>query len=317
MRSLQTVKENVTTLAKNNGELTKSDPETVDLLAVYFQEVFTKENTASIPAVEEKDLNWRDEDLDFSIETVSRKLQKLQADKSPGPDGIHPLLLKECSSIVALPLSLIFRKSFETGELPADWRAAHIVPIFKKGSKTDKANYRPVSLTSVSCKVMESIIKDKLLEFLDKNKVISEAQHGFRSGRSCLTNLLESFEQWTRALDEGFGLDVLYLDFRKAFDSVPHRRLIEKLKMYGFSGKLLSWIKSFLTVRTMLVGIRGAFSQLIEVLSGVPQGSVLDPLLSLLFVNELPEWIRGSMKMFADDTKLWCKIKIQSDGEQL
>jgi len=107
---------------------------------------------------------------------------------------------------------------------------------------------------------------------------------------------------------------VVYLDYRKAFDSVPHRRLIEKLKSFGIDGKLLKWMDDFLTSRTMKVGLRGTFSQLPEVLSGVPQGSVLGPLLFLLYVNELPSWIKCDMKMFADDTKLWCRIKTDAES---
>ena len=137
------------------------------------------------------------------------------------------------------------------------------------------------------------------------------------AGRSCLTNLLETFENWTRALDEGYGIDVVYLDYRKAFDSVSHQRLLEKLRGLGINGKLLLWIEDFLVSRTMKVGIRGTFSQLQAVLSGVPQGSVLGPLLFLLFINELPTWIINEMRMFADDTKLWCRIKKKSDGVTL
>ena len=135
--------------------------------------------------------------------------------------------------------------------------------------------------------------------------------------RSCLTNLLECFESWTQALDEGFEVGVIYLDYRKAFDSVPVFRLMEKLKTYGLKGKVVQWIKSFLTPRTMKVLMQGSFSELIEVLSGVPQGSVLGPLLFLLFVNDLPDWIVSSMIMFADDTKLWRTIKTAEDGKIL
>ena len=106
-------------------------------------------------------------------------------------------------------------------------------------------------------------------------------------------------------MDEGFGIDVLYLDYRKAFDSVPHKRLLKKLKLYGINGKLLRWIQSFLEARLMRVRIRGSFSDWIEVLNGVPQGSVLGPLLFLLFVNDLPDWIKNGMRMFADDVKIW------------
>ena len=107
--------------------------------------------------------------------------------------------------------------------MPGDWKTANIVPIFKNGDRSDRANYRPVSLTSVPCKIMESIIREKLMKFLESNDLLCKEQHGFRSGRSCLTNLLEALENWTKALDEGYGLDVVYLDYRKAFDSVPHR----------------------------------------------------------------------------------------------
>jgi len=165
-----------------------------------------------------------------------------------------------CAVAIAEPLALIFQRSFETGLVPLDWRVADIVPIFKKRAKDDPTNYRPVSLTSLPCKVMESLKKDSLNEFLEIKGTISGYQHGFMEGRSCLTNLLESLESWTQALGNGYGIDVLYLDYRKAFDSVPHKRLLEKLKIYGVHSKLLRWIQSFLEARLMTVGIRGSFS---------------------------------------------------------
>jgi Reverse transcriptase (RNA-dependent DNA polymerase)/Endonuclease-reverse transcriptase len=317
MRGMQTVKENVASLSKEDGKLTESDQESADLLATYFETVFTREDTREMPEVEEKNLNWQDTKMEFSKETVLRKLKKLQVDKSPGPDSIHPLVLKECSEAIAEPLSLIFQKSFEASVLPDEWKNANVVPIYKKGPKTDKANYRPVSLTSIPCKIMESIVKDRILEFLEDNDSLNQAQHGFMKGRSCLTNLLETLEMWTKTLDEGYGLDVVYLDYRKAFDSVPHKRLVAKLRMYGLTGKLLLWIADFLNARTMKVELRGVFSRLIEVLSGVPQGSVLGPLLFLLYVNELPNWIKNNIRMFADDTKIWRKIRSEEDSESL
>jgi len=126
---------------------------------------------------------------------------------------------------------------------------------------------------------MESIIKEKLIKHLEANELLCKQQHGFRKGRSCLTNLLETLESWTQALDDGYGLDVVYLDYRKAFDSVPHQRLLQKLKEFGIKGKLSAWLESFLTSRSMTVGVRGAFSKFQEVLSRVPQGSVIGPLL--------------------------------------
>ena len=160
-------------------------------------------------------------------------------------------------------------------------------------------------MTSVPCKIMETLIKEKHIHFLEETNTITRSQHGFVKGRSCLTNLLEAFEDWTAALDEGYGLDIVYLDYRKAFDSVPHKRLLLRLKACGILGNLLRWIESFFTSRLMRVGVRGTFLDWKRVISGVPQGSVLGPLLFTLFVNELPKWITTNMRMFADDTKLW------------
>jgi len=156
------------------------------------------------------------------------------------------------------------------------------------------------------------------VKFCEDNDTFCKEQHGFTRGKSCLTNLLETLENWTRSLDEGYGLDMVYLDYKKAFDSVPHRRLLllEKLKGLGIKGKLLQWLENFLTLRTMIVGIRGTFSLIQLVLSGVPQGSVLAPLLYLMFVNELPFWIKSEMRMFADDTKVWCRIKEEKELQE-
>ena len=318
MRKLQTVKDSVITLLKPDGKLTETDKEAADLLGSVFSAAYTKEDmTGFKPEHDGSHLGWQDSSVKLGKEEVLGKLLKLREDSSPGPDGIHPMLLKSCAGTLAEPLSVIFQTSFESGVVPADWKTALVTPIFKKGSRSDPANYRPISLTSVCCKLLESLIRQSLTDFLDSNDAISKKQHGFVKGRSCLTNLLECFECWTKALDEGFGIDLLYLDFRKAFDSIPLRRLIEKLKSDGLSGKLLEWISDFLMSRTMKVGLRGSFSALLEVLSGVPQGSVIGPLLFLLYVNDLPDWILSSMQMFADDTKLWRVIRSKMDIDLL
>jgi len=162
---MQSVKDNIIALQKDNNELTKTDQETADLLSAYFKQVYTVEDMTNIPTATGSVPNWEDTNVQFSTDTVIKKLQQLKTDKSPGLDGIHPLLLTECATVLAKPLSLIFQQSYNTGILPDEWKTAHIVPIFKKGIKTDPANYRPVSLTSVPCKVMETIIKEKLVKF--------------------------------------------------------------------------------------------------------------------------------------------------------
>ena len=201
--------------------------------------------------------------------------------------------------------------------MPHDWKSANVCPIFKKGSRNDAGNYRPVSLTSVPCKIMEGIIKGELTQLAEEHGLVSGQQHGFVRGRSCLTNLLECVEEWIKALDEGFGLDIIYLDYRKAFDTVPHLRLLQKLRSYGLPRGLVSWISAFLAGRRMRVVVNGSYSEWSEVLSGVPQGSVLGPLLFVLFVNDLPGCIATNMRMFADDTKVWSSVGSLLDGRKL
>ena len=209
-------------------------------LSNYFQEVYTKEG-GDCDANEHGMVKKRtrtttkllESDIVITPDIVEKELQRLKVDKSAGPDGLHPMLLQQCSLSMSVPLSKIFTASIESGRVPDDWKLANITPIFKKGKKNDPANYRPVSLTSVVCKVLERIIKKHLVDHLEKSKLLSSCQHGFMVGRSCLTNLLETFESWTTALDEGHGIDVLYLDYLKAFDTVSHEQLLKKLWEYN------------------------------------------------------------------------------------
>jgi len=166
---------------------------------------------------------------------------------------------------------------------------------------------------------MESLLKDNLnlTRHLESTGVLSKVQHGFCQGRSCITNLLETFEAWTSVIDQGYGIDVVYLDYRKAFNTVWHSGLVTKCMGYGIDGQLLLWIKSLLQGRKMRVEVRGDHSDWVDVTSGVPQCSVLGALLFLVFVNDIPEWIRSSVKMFADDTKVWTRISALEDGHIL
>ena len=143
---------------------------------------------------------------------------------------MHPKVLKECSEEISTPLYIVFRKSLDSGTLPEDWKTARVTPIFKKGQKTKAGNYQPGSLTCIPCKVMETLIKNKILEHVEEQAALSGNQHGFTKGKSCLTNLLETLEEVTASLDQGLSVDVIFLDYAKAFDSVPHKRLINKLQ---------------------------------------------------------------------------------------
>ena len=207
--------------------------------------------------------------------------------------------------------------SLQEGIVPLEWKEANIIPLFKNGSRNKSVNYRPVSLTSVICKLLETIIRDHMMDFLVKHKLINTSQHGFLKARSCLTNLLCFFEEITKWVDDGSPVDVIYLDFQKAFDKVPHQRLILKLKSYGMGNSIINWIEQWLTDRRQRVVVDGEVSSWKSVLSGVPKGSVLGPILFLVYINDLEEGVTGKILKFADDTKLFTKTKEIGDKENL
>ena len=201
------------------------------------------------------------------------------------------------------------------GSVPPDWKLANVTPIFKKGSKGDPANYRPVSLTSVCCKVMESIIRDSTVEHLSRHKLIRSTQHGFVNGRSTQSNLLEYMEQLTRLVYEGHSVDVVYCDFSKGFDVVPHKRLLAKCYGMGIRGRVLSWVEEWLTGRQQRVILNGQASEWRDVLSSVVQGSCLGPCLFVIFINDIDlamDTVSFIIK-FADDSKAGRVVDSQED----
>ena len=242
---------------------------------------------------------------------VVDSIRSLKSNSTPGPDFLPSLLFKQFPYHFAIPLKKIFHKSYITGVIPMQWKIAHVVPIFKnKGKRSDPANYRPISLTCTSCKLFERIMKNYMMKFALANNLISEHQHGFVSRKSTQTHLLESGNFWTYWLGEKEAVDVLYLDISKAFDTVSHDKLLYKLYKLGFRGCTHKWIESFLIERSQNVKINNTLSSSCKVKSGVPQGSVLGPLLFLLFINDIVSCVNEcSIKIFADDCKLYLCVR--------
>jgi len=307
----------ITTLTSDKGEILSDDGQKAEAFNDLFASVFTREDLLTVPTVDIKNPSSVLSSIVISEVNVQKILKNLRPDKSPGPDNIHPRILKECANELAGPLATLFRSTMEQSQLPREWKDAHVTPVYKNGTRTSANNYRPISLTSVCCKVLEKLIRDAVLDHMLQNKFLSDKQHGFVHGRSCTTQLLKVIDLWTEILDQGGAIDSVYLDFAKAFDTVPHERLLVKLASYGISGQVLHWIRHFLTGRRQRVAVAGAFSTWIEVLSGVPQGSVLGPILFVCFINDMPDVVESFVYMYADDSKIFRKVDFIYEAESL
>lgn len=316
IKSQTSVNTGIPCLKKSDGTIVVNDYDKASEFLQYFSSVFVDDNNV----IPEFDQNCEDTLDTFSCNTrdVVKVIMKLKNSSSPGPDGITSGFLRNVLAHIASPLCKVFNKSLSEGILPEDWKIAYIIPLFKKGDPQQTTQYRPVSLTSIICKVLERIIRIQLLDYMTKNDIIPQCQHGFIPKKSTVTNLLECLDDWTADFDKKVSTDIIYLDYSKCFDKVCHSKLLFKLSRYGVSGLAYQWLRNFLTNRVQHVKVNNSISPPAKVVSGVPQGTVLGPLLFLCYSADLPKVVQHcKISIYADDTKLYKAIHNINDCQNL
>lgn len=229
LRSKTNVKEMISKIRTSTGEITDDDQGIAQQMNAAFNRVFVREDTSQPPSAPNLIQGPNVSDVTLFREDIETRLRGLKENTSPGPDGVLPIVLRTCADILSIPLLVILQSSVDFSEVPRDWRNANISPIYEKCSKTNPLNYRPVSLTNIVSKLLESIIREVIVKHLSDNNLISDAEHGFRRSRSCLTNMLTYIDDLINAVDSGYSFDINYLGCEKVFDRVPHVRLILKL----------------------------------------------------------------------------------------
>ena len=230
------------------------------------------------------------------------QLRRLNPNKAHGPDELSPQPLK--GKELAPALTILFQQSYDLSSTPKDWNSAIVMPIFKKGLKSDPSNYRPISLACMCCKNMEHIMFSHIAKHIAKNNILISEQHGFIKKLSTITQLINTTTDWANTLNNKGQTDIIFLDFSKAFDKISHKFLLSKLHYYGIRNHTLSWIGAFLSNCTQTTVVNRVQSSYVEVTSGVPQGSILGPMLLLLYRNDINHAITSQIKLLADDSVL-------------
>ena len=317
-KRLAKTKQGISQLFKSNKDVTTDRKEIADTLQDQFSSEFSYPHnqekvipSPTRPTVTLSSINFDTNDLIKAIDEINAN--------SSGPDfSVPAIVLKSCKYELAKPLLIIWENSFNSGSVPSLYKQQLITPVFKKGSRSLPSNYRPVSLTAHEVKIFERVIRNKMVNFLETNNLLNCKQHGFRKGKSCLSQLLKQYDDILKNMKSNMETDVIYLDFAKAFDKVDHVILLQKLKNIGIEGELLKWISDFLSNRNQVVVVDGILSYIAEVLSGVPQGTVLGPLLFLIYLNDIADCLNScDISCFADDTRIYKSISTCDDVKLL
>ena len=324
-KSKSTIRSGIGPLVDELGNPIDDAGEISEILKSQYESVFstprfTAEQISEIgrEAAETNELGPVLRDIVLRQEDFVKAARDTRSNSAAGPDGVPAIFIKKTIEALAEPLCLMWKKSLETGRIPSALKLGKITPVYKGGDKTFPKNYRPIVLTSHLIKLFEKIIVWKIREFLTENDLFNQSQHGFRAGRSCLSQLLNHYQKILEGLCSGSDVDIVYLDFAKAFDKVDHGILIQKLDAIGIRGSILSWIREFLVNRTQSVVVDGAVSSHSAVMSGVPQGTVLGPVLFLIHIGNITDAIQHSqVASFADDTRILKSVNNIEDCELL
>ena len=247
--------------------------------------------------------------LTITSDQVTEMLKNLDSAKAVGPDLVHNKILTAASDAISKPLTQLFNRSLSEGKFPSGWKLAHVTPIHKKGDKHKCENYRPISLLSCIGKTLEKCVQQHILKYLIENNLLTEAQSGFIPGDSTVFQLTSIYDDFCKFLDSQITAQAIFFDISKAFDKVWHRALLHKMSAIGIRGQLLDWFADYLTNRVQSVVLKGNKSAYLPVMAGVPQGSVLGPVLFLIYINDIVADIESTVKLFADDTSMYLGLE--------